>query len=107
HHLRSLRRTFREQLILMREALARALPQGVKITDPRGGFVLWVELPQQVDALALFHEARKRQISIAPGHLFCPAGEFRHHMRISCGHLWSDRVSEAVATLGQLVHAAL
>ncbi len=107
HHLRSLRRTFREQLILMREALAQAMPQRVKITDPQGGFVLWVELPQQVDALALFHEARKRHISIAPGHLFCPAGEYRHHMRISCGHLWSDRVGEAVKTLGQLVHAAL
>ncbi len=103
HHLRTLRRTFREQVLSMRETLAAALPGEIKITNPAGGFVLWVELPPQVDALALFHEARKLKISIAPGHLFSPAAEFKHYIRISCGHLWSSKIEQAVATLGKLV----
>ena len=67
------------------------------------GLVLWVELPPKVDALELFHEARKLQISIAPGHLFSPAAEFKHYMRINCGHQWSTRIENAVKTLGKLV----
>lgn len=106
HHLRTLRRTFREQVLAMREALAAALPQGSKISNPAGGFVLWVELPHQVDALELFHEARKLKISIAPGHLFSPAAEFKHYMRINCGHQWCRRIESAVETLGKLVHQA-
>ena len=107
HHLRTLRRIFREQVTQMREALAAALPGEIKITDPTGGFVLWVELPEQVDALALFHEARKLKISIAPGHLFSPAAEFKNYIRISCGHPWSNKIEQAVVTLGELVKNAL
>ena len=107
HHLRTMRRIFREQVSRMREALAAALPGEIKITDPKGGFVLWVELPAQVDALVLFHEARKLKISIAPGHLFSPSAEFKNYIRISCGHIWNPRIEQAVATLGELVTAEL
>lgn len=107
YHLRTLRKVFRRQVEGMREALAAALPEGCKLSDPAGGFVLWVELPRQVDALQLFHEARKLKISIAPGHLFSPAAEFKHYLRIGCGQPWSGRIEQAVTTLGELVKQAM
>lgn len=103
HHLRTLRRTFREQVLRMREALLARFPEGTKISSPSGGFVLWVELPEQVDALALFHQAREANISIAPGHLFSPAAEFSNFIRINCGHPWSPPIEAAIDTLGQFV----
>jgi len=103
YHLRTLRNTFRQQVAKMRAALAGALPEGCKVSDPAGGFVLWVELPKTVDALQLFHEARNLKISIAPGHLFSPGAEFRHYMRINCGYPWSPRIEQAVATVAELV----
>ena len=60
----------------MREAIAAAFPEPVKISNPRGGFVLWVELPPKVNAMELFSEARKAGISIAPGPIFSPAAIF-------------------------------
>ena len=45
HHLRKIRRTYRDQVQKMREAVATEFPEPVKISNPRGGFVLWVELP--------------------------------------------------------------
>ena len=103
HHLRTLRRTFRGQVLKMRDALASALPKEIKISNPSGGFVLWVELPVTVDALLLFQQARERQISIAPGQLFSPAAEFKNFIRISCGYPWTPRIEEAVTVLGNLV----
>jgi DNA-binding transcriptional MocR family regulator len=102
-HLRGLRRTFREQVARMREALAAALPREARISDPQGGFVLWIELPAGFDSLALFHQARRAGISIAPGHLFSPSAEFGHCFRVSCGHPWDRRMESGVATLGKLV----
>lgn len=104
HHVRTLRRTFREQVLKMREALIAEFPTETKISSPSGGFVLWVELPEQVDALALFHKAREANISIAPGHLFSPAAEFRNFIRVSCGHPWSNQIEDAIGTLGRLVN---
>lgn len=102
HHLRRIRRTYREQVQKMREAVAVAFPKGTKISNPLGGFVLWVELPGRVDALRLYSEARAAGISIAPGQLFSPAGEFRNYIRLSCGFPWSPRIEQAIETLGQL-----
>jgi DNA-binding transcriptional MocR family regulator len=103
HHLRRIRRTYRDQVQRMREAVATEFPKPVKISNPRGGFVLWVELPPSVDAMQLFAEARKAGISIAPGPIFSPVGDFRNYIRLSCGFPWSSKIERAVAILGRLV----
>ena len=102
-HLRKIRRTYRDQVQKMREALAVEFPEPVKISNPRGGFVLWVELPATVDAMQLFAEARKAGISIAPGPIFSPVGEFANYIRLSCGYPWNSAIERAIAVLGRLV----
>ncbi|TLD71879.1 PLP-dependent aminotransferase family protein [Phragmitibacter flavus] len=107
HHLRTLRNAFHHQVTQMRETLLAQLPSDTHISEPTGGFVLWVELPKKVDTLALFHQAREAGISIAPGHLFSPAAEFKHHLRISCGHPWNPAMEKAVAQLTRMIHHQL
>ena len=102
HHLRKIRRTYRDQVQKMREAVAAAFPNPVKISNPRGGFVLWVELPLAVDAMRLFEEARKAGISIAPGPIFSPVGGFSNYIRLSCGFPWSTKIERAIGVLGRL-----
>jgi DNA-binding transcriptional MocR family regulator len=103
YHLRKIRRTYRDQVQKMREAVAMEFPEPVKISNPRGGFVLWVELAATVDAMQLFAEARKAGISIAPGPIFSPLGDFRNYVRLSCGFPWSIKIERAIAVLGRLV----
>jgi DNA-binding transcriptional MocR family regulator len=103
HHLRRIRRTYRDQVQKMREAIAAEFPEPVKISNPRGGFVLWVELPPKVHAMELFSEARKMGISIAPGPIFSPRGDFLNYIRLSCGFPWNNKIERAIAVLGRLV----
>jgi DNA-binding transcriptional MocR family regulator len=103
HHLRRLRHTYRQQVARTRDAVAREFPADTKVSNPTGGFVLWLELPKGTDAMAIFQSAREAGISIAPGHLFSPAGEFSHCLRLSCGFPWSPRIETAIATLGKIV----
>ncbi len=103
HHLRRIRRTYRDQVQKMREAVAIEFPKPVRISNPQGGFVLWVELPAAVDAMQLFAEARTAGISIAPGPIFSPVGDFRNYIRLSCGFPWSSKIERAIGVLGRLV----
>jgi DNA-binding transcriptional MocR family regulator len=103
HHLRRIRRTYRDQVQKMREAIAIAFPNPLRISNPQGGFVLWVELPESIDALQLCAEARKVGISIAPGPIFSPVGDFRSYIRLSCGYPWSSQIERAIGVLGRLV----
>ena len=101
-YLRSLRIAFSEQVQSVSKAIAKYFPEGTRITRPRGGYLLWVELPKNVDALRLFHDAIRENISILPGTIFSPSARFKNHIRISCGYPWSERLDRALLTLGRL-----
>jgi DNA-binding transcriptional MocR family regulator len=102
HHLRRLRRACAEQVARTTDAVACHFPAGTKVTRPAGGYILWVQLPPHVDAVALFERAWAERISIAPGPLFAADGGFRNYLRLNCGLPWSDQVERAIARLGQL-----
>jgi DNA-binding transcriptional MocR family regulator len=86
----------------MTAAIAESFPPGTKVTQPEGGFLLWVELPKRINALELHELALTRKISIAPGPMFSATQGYRNFIRISCGEAWTARIAEAVKTLGKL-----
>ncbi len=106
-HLREMRVACQRQVERMREAIGRYFPPGTRVTRPAGGFLLWVEMPAEVDSLRLFDEALAQGISITPGSVFSARLRFRNCTRLNCGRPWSDAIENAVATLGRLAAAQL
>ncbi len=102
HHLRGMRRALRAQVARVRAAVSEHFPAGIRVTRPEGGFVLWVELPRHVDAVALHRRALAERISIAPGPIFSAQGGHAHFIRLSCGHPWSPRIEQGLAALGRI-----
>jgi DNA-binding transcriptional MocR family regulator len=106
-YLKRLRVTFAQQVQTFSRAIAKYFPQGTRITRPKGGYVLWVELPGRVDAFELYQAALKENISILPGVIFSPTARFKNHIRISCGYPWSDQMDRALLTLGRMCHQSV
>ena len=102
HHLRTLRRRYAQQVDTVRGLIARHFPAGTRATQPTGGFLLWLELPQGVDTLALFHAALAERIVIMPGSLYSSSARYAHCLRISCCHEMNARFSNALIRLGEL-----
>lgn len=102
-HLRQLRKQYQKQVTQFRQAIARHFPPGTRITRPQGGYIIWVEMSVKVDTIKLHGDAIKHGISIAPGAMFSAFGRYNNCMRINCGLVWSDRIEQAIKTLGQLV----
>ncbi|MFZ3118211.1 MAG: PLP-dependent aminotransferase family protein [Variovorax sp.] len=105
-HLRRLRLTLANQQAPMVQAVARYFPVGTRATRPAGGYFLWVELPEHVDALALHRAALAHGISVAPGPIFSASRAFANCLRLNYGHAWDDRTEAAIATLGRLAGGA-
>ncbi len=102
-HLRRLRNALKNQVSNMRLAIAGSFPKGTKITSPHGGIVLWVQLDEGIDSLAIYHEAVKKNISILPGVVCSASRKYNNCIRISCGHPWGRKVEQGVAQLGSLI----
>ncbi|HEY1847954.1 MAG TPA: PLP-dependent aminotransferase family protein, partial [Opitutaceae bacterium] len=98
--LRRMRSSFREQVASARNAVLRYFPRGTRVTDPAGGFVLWVEFPAYVDTLKLRADALAEKIITAPGRIFSIRHQFQNHLRINCGLPWTVAFERAIQTLG-------
>jgi DNA-binding transcriptional MocR family regulator len=105
-YLRGLRTALANQTQVYSQAVVQCFPEGTKISRPAGGYVLWVELPEKVDALKLYRAALAKGISIVPGLIFSASGRFKNHIRVSCGYPWADSIECAVTTLGRLCESA-
>lgn len=107
NHLRRLRRAFKANLNTMTSAISETFPEGTRISRPEGGFVLWVELPEQCNTRSLFEQVLKHGICFAPGDLFTTSGGFNSCLRISCGYPWSSSIERAVWKLGEMAKEQL
>jgi DNA-binding transcriptional MocR family regulator len=102
-YLRRLRTTLATQRTQTAQAVARYFPPGTKLTVPRGGLSLWVELPDGLSATALFHAALAENMVIAPGTIFTNSHRFDSNLRVNVGWPFTPEVEHAFARLGQLV----
>lgn len=102
-HLRKLRHSLETQQDAMLAAAARHFPAATRVSRPAGGYFLWFEFPSQVDSLRLFKLALAQGISLAPGPIFSATRQFGNCARLNCGHPWTSRSEEAMATLGRII----
>ena len=101
-HLRKLRTCLKRQISNTAQAIARYFPANTKISAPRGGVALWVQLDDRIDSLELFHRALEARIAVMPG-IMCASGDaFANCIRICCGIPYDDRIEKGIKTLGQL-----
>lgn len=91
--------TYRRRSEHIRSLILNYFPEGTLVTQPQGGFVLWIEMPPEVDCIALHDLALEEGISVTPGVIFSPRGDYRHHIRISCGQLAVEHAEPAIRRL--------
>lgn len=106
-HLRKLRERLQAQQNAMLNSIAVHFPKQTRVTQPNGGYFLWLELPEQVDSLKLFSLALTQGISIAPGPIFSAARRFQNCIRLNYGHPWSPDLEKSMATLGKIAGSFL
>ncbi|HEY8023717.1 MAG TPA: PLP-dependent aminotransferase family protein [Burkholderiaceae bacterium] len=106
NQLRKMRRTLMQRIAQMSDAVQRYFPAECSISEPQGGIVVWIRMPENVDALALHEHAALKGIASMPGPLFSSSGKFQNYIRLNCGNVWSPTIEAAVRTLGMLAHEA-
>ncbi|KAA1170983.1 PLP-dependent aminotransferase family protein [Marinobacter salinexigens] len=101
-HLRRQRhelRANRDKLI----ALLHTWPGEVRVSTPKGGLAVWVELPNDVNTLSSYMSGLERGIIITPGPLFSVSGQFENCLRISFAHPWNTSRIEGLGRLQDLL----
>ena len=107
HHLRTFRNKLYANCLQYQQAIEDYFPDNTKISQPQGGFVLWLELDKKIDTAALYDTAIRQNISFAPGRMFTLQNQYNNCMRLNFALEWNDKLHFELQKLGRIVKNAL
>lgn len=109
-HVGRLRKIYKARRDVMINAIDAHFPNGFKRTDPVGGFYVWVELPEGLDATALLPEAiEETKVTYCMGRDFF-VEENKHgnqFLRLSFAGNEEDVIESRIRALGQFLSQKL
>jgi 2-aminoadipate transaminase len=106
-HLPGARALYASHWAALSAALKRHMPEGVAWTEPTGGFLTWVTLPDGLDTFALRPDALEAGVAYVPGPPFHVGGGGASSMRLSFSHLDEDELEQAAERLARVLRAAV
>ncbi|MGE3277827.1 MAG: PLP-dependent aminotransferase family protein [Vicinamibacterales bacterium] len=101
-----LRAHYRARRDAMEQALRTALGDRVSWQQPRGGFFLWLRLPEGIDDRTLFDCGLEEKVSFVIGSAFHVDGAGHDHARLSYSSPSEERIAEGVRRLAVAVEKA-
>ena len=106
-HLPETRALYASHWAALSAALTRHMPEGVAWTEPAGGFLTWLTLPEGLDTLALRPAAIAAGVAYVPGPPFHVGDRGRNALRLSFSHLGEPELETAAERLASVVRDAL
>lgn len=106
-HMRNLRKALHTQCLRYLQAITDYFPEGIHVSNPKGGYVLWIELDKKVNSFRLFQSAMEQKISISPGQIFSTDARYSHFIRLSFGIPFSEKIDKSLKILGNLIKKEL
>ncbi|OAT76123.1 GntR family transcriptional regulator [Mangrovibacter phragmitis] len=106
-HVRRMRRVYQQNMEAWTCWVRQDFPDGICVTRPAGGYMLWIELPEQVDMVCVSRCLAKLKIQVAPGSMFSASGKYRNCLRINCAQPLTETNREALRQIGNVVYEAL
>ncbi len=102
-HIAELRQVYHHRCEITLAALERHMPPGVTWTRPRGGFFVWLTLPEKVSVGPVQEAARQHGVLFVPGTGFFANSGGERNLRLAFSFVPPDEIEQGVAILAQVI----
>jgi 2-aminoadipate transaminase len=106
-HIVELRRVYHQRCEVTLQALEYHMPAGVTWTRPRGGFFVWLTLPDGIEIGRLRETARAQGVLFVPGTGFFANGGGERNLRLAFSFVPPDEIERGVTILAQAIRAVI
>jgi 2-aminoadipate transaminase len=105
--IKNFRELYRERRDATLSALETMMPPGCQWTRPGGGFYVWLQLPEGVNAKAMLPRAISSRVAYVPGTGFYADGSGGQYARLCYSLPSPDRIHEGVRRLASVIETEI
>jgi GntR family transcriptional regulator / MocR family aminotransferase len=105
-HTRQVSRIYHKRRDAMVAALEKYCPPQAQWNIPKGGFFIWVRLPDGISIRELYLAAIGAGVAFAPGPMFFPGEPAYPAFRLSFSQRTEEQIDEGIRRLGKVLFAA-
>ncbi|AOA56941.1 aminotransferase-like domain-containing protein [Acinetobacter larvae] len=99
-HLTALRPVLMQQVQQYRDYIIQSFADvEVRLSNPSGGYALWLQLPEHIDSMQLYLYAKQQGINIVPGIVFGEEQRYKNCIRLNAGHELNGAIAQAIDCL--------
>ena len=102
-YLDFLRKEYRERKGILQRSLEKHLPEGIQWNEPKGGFYMWLRLPNELSASAIFKDCLEKGVVFVAGKTFDPDNEQDHNLRLSFSNMHKKDIEKGVVLLSKVI----
>ena len=106
-YIETVRVEYKKRAEAMIEALKDNLPDEVTFTAPRGGFYIWLQLPENIDSTDILTKAIDKGVVFVSGKTFDPHGETNNYIRLSYCNTTVEKINKGVPLVVSAIKEAL
>lgn len=79
----------------------------VKVSQPQGGYCLWVQVPSGIKGINMYKFAQKQGINIVPGEVFGADQKYANFIRINAGYPLNSYIKNALIILREWIKSQI
>lgn len=95
-YINNVRTEYRKRAEAMVSALQKHLHSNITFTIPRGGFYIWLHLPEHVDSTEVLKCAIEKGVVFVSGKTFDPHGIINNTLRLSFCNTSIDKINQGI-----------
>jgi len=102
-YVASVRDIYHQRCNYMMEAIKRYFPAEAFFVEPKGGFYIWIKLPEGVDEMELLKKVIAEGAVFVVGSTFDPQGASNGYIRVSYCNTAEEKIEKGIKIIGDVL----
>jgi DNA-binding transcriptional MocR family regulator len=102
-YLEFLRKEYFERKNILEDSLKKYMPEEVTWNTPKGGFYLWLKLPEDIKSTKIFKKSVKKGVAFVNGKTFDPASKKDDRLRLSFSNMPKEDIEKGTKILSKVI----
>ena len=102
-YVANVRGIYHKRCEYMVDAIKRYFPAEASFVEPKGGFYIWIKLPDGIDEMELLKEVIAEGAVFVVGSTFDPQGASNGYIRVSYCNTAEDKIEKGIKIIGDVL----